>query len=177
MTCREKLKKECPESVSKDYFGGCHGCPQDYGYKVTGGCAAGRHPDLNKACTQCWDQEALEVEPEVLEPENIKPARRATVYVSGPITGVEKYWEAFERAEDELTARDWTVLTPSRHPTGLTNAQYTRMALAMIDSADAVFFLPGWDKSEGARLERLYCEYIDKPHADSLDTFGEVSTR
>lgn len=171
MTCRERLQKEHPERISEDFLGGCNGCPQDYGYGATVACIAGQHPDLDRTCAQCWDQEALEPEP---EPEGIKPTPRATVYISGPITGVEKYWEAFERAEDELAGKGWVVLTPSRHPQGLTNAQYMRMDLAMIDSADVVFFLPGWENSRGARLEKLYCEYTEKPHAESLEAFGEV---
>lgn len=173
MTCREKLQKEHPEMINEDFLGGCNGCPHDYGYRAAGACLSVQN------CTQCWGQEALEVEPEVLESEvleseNIKPARRATVYISGPITGVEKYWEAFEKAEDALTNKGWVVLTPSRHPQGLTNAQYMRMDLAMIDSADAVFFLPGWENSRGAKLEKLYCEYTEKLHAESLEAFGEV---
>ena len=32
----------------------------------------------------------------------------------------------------------------------------------MIDVADIVFFLPDWQKSPGARLEHMYCDYINK---------------
>lgn len=38
--------------------------------------------------------------------------------------------------------------------------------LAMIDTVDLVAFLPDWTESEGARLERQYCEYIKKPICD-----------
>ena len=100
--------------------------------------------------------------------------RRKVVYISGPITGVEKYWEAFEKAEDELEAAGYTPLTPTRLPKGLTNEQYMRIDLAMIDTADAVLFLPGWTGSHGAVVEHAYCTYIGKPIAYKVDRIKEV---
>lgn len=84
------------------------------------------------------------------------------IYIAGPITGVNRYWEPFEKAEDELTAQGFVVLTPTRLPKGMTDEQYMRICFAMIDVADAVLFLPGWVDSAGAFLEYHYCEYTDK---------------
>lgn len=89
--------------------------------------------------------------------------KKKVVYISGAITGVPKYWEAFERAEDDLTALGYIPLSPARLPQGMTNEQYTRIDLAMIGSADAVLFLPRWSESDGATLERDYCDYTGKP--------------
>lgn len=85
------------------------------------------------------------------------------VYIAGPITGVQNYWEAFEQAEGWVTSLGYIGLTPSRLPGGMSNAQYMRVCFAMIDSADVVLFLNGWDTSDGARLEMAYCEYTSKP--------------
>lgn len=89
--------------------------------------------------------------------------KKKIIYIAGPITGVERYWEAFERAEDELIALGYIPISPSRLPVGLTNEQYARINFATIDVADAVLFLPGWDESVGARLEQQYCRYTQKP--------------
>lgn len=88
---------------------------------------------------------------------------RRVVYISGPITGVPRYWEAFERAEYLLTAKGYIPLSPARLPEGLTNEQYMRICFAMIDSADMVLFLSNWPTSHGSVLEHHYCEYTNKP--------------
>lgn len=88
---------------------------------------------------------------------------KKTIYIAGPITGVKNYWEAFEKAEEMVEGLGYTALTPSRLPKGMTNAQYMRICLGMIDSSDAVLFLPRWEHSPGAQLEHDYCRYTDKP--------------
>ena len=98
-----------------------------------------------------------------------KPKRKKVVYLAGPITGVPNYWEPFEKADDRLTRHDVAVLNPARLPQGMTNEQYVRICFGMIDSADLVLFLPGWLESKGATLERLYCEYVDKPVAFGIE--------
>ena len=89
--------------------------------------------------------------------------RKKTLYIAGAITGVEKYWEPFEKVADHLASMGYTVLTPSTLPKGLDNAQAMRICFTMIDSADAVLFLPNWLHSNGARLEQSYCHYTGKP--------------
>lgn len=99
------------------------------------------------------------------------------VYLSGPITGVPNYWEAFEKVEDQLTSLGWVVLSPAKHPQGLTLAQYMRIDFAMIDVADVVLFLPGSAHSKGAVLEHHYCDYIGKPVAYHPNELEEVLRR
>ena len=88
------------------------------------------------------------------------------IYISGPITGVPEYWRSFFAVEVKLVEQGFIVLNPARLPAGMTNEQYMRINFAMIDAADAVYFLPGWENSKGATLERNYCEYIGKEMLD-----------
>lgn len=96
------------------------------------------------------------------------------VYIAGPITGVSNYWVPFEYAEDRIEALGYTALTPTRLPYGMNKAQYMRICFAMIDSADAVLLLDNWSESDGACLERHYCEYIGKPYADSVEKLQKI---
>lgn len=100
--------------------------------------------------------------------------RKKVIFISGPITGVPEYYRAFEAMEDELSACGYIPLSPSRLPYGMTNAQYMKICFAMIDSADAVIFLPGWSKSMGSRIEREYCLYTNKSIFADLSYLVEV---
>ena len=96
--------------------------------------------------------------------------KKKVIYIAGPITGVENYWKPFEEAEDALTGMGFIVLTPTRLPWNLDNEKAMKICLAMIDQADAVYFLPGWNSSVGANLEMCYCKYIGKPHATKIES-------
>lgn len=100
--------------------------------------------------------------------------RKKVIYIAGPCTGVERYWEPFEKAQDALEAAGFIALSPTWQPKGMSNAQYTRICFAMIDSADGVLFLPGFSKSLGASLEFDYCVYTGKPHHIDIMKLKEV---
>jgi len=61
MTCREKLKKEHPSLVANHFYGGCNGCPDDYGYMdVPHFCDC---DPVGEKCTKCWNREIPGTEP------------------------------------------------------------------------------------------------------------------
>ena len=120
MTCREKLKLEHPELVDMDYIGGCHGCPNDYGYLPRPeGCS--EDPGMN--CTECWDREIPGTETIIKKENDIMPTHTINVNkmtkaelieeikcaeahiraMETEIKNLEKY-KQYEEAADEIKA-------------------------------------------------------------------------
>lgn len=85
------------------------------------------------------------------------------VYIAGKITGDPDYKEKFDTVRQNLNKLGHIVLNPAILPEGMTRQDYMRICFAMIDSADVVLFLSDYEDSEGAKVERSYCEYIGKP--------------
>ena len=81
---------------------------------------------------------------------------KKVAYIAGPITGVDKYWETFEAADDELRAAGYITLNPAQLPPALDPDARLRIEIAMIDSADAVCVLPGSHTDEITRMEVNY---------------------
>lgn len=87
---------------------------------------------------------------------------KTKIYIAGKITGDPNYKAKFAAAAEEYKKRGYTVLCPSWLPGGMLSADYMRICFAMIDTADVVAFLPGYETSPGAQLELQYCLYTDK---------------
>lgn len=87
------------------------------------------------------------------------------VYIAGKISGDENYREKFEVFAQMERDKGHVVLNPAVLPLGLTEADYMRIDLAMLDCADIVYFLPDYQESEGAMLELAYCKRTGKEHA------------
>lgn len=84
------------------------------------------------------------------------------LYIAGKITGDPDYKVKFQEAAKAYEKQGFIVLNPAELPEGMRPADYMRICFAMIDTADAVAFLPGWGQSAGAGVEHAYCCYIDK---------------
>lgn len=85
------------------------------------------------------------------------------VYIAGKISGDDDYTDKFYSYETDVSKLYEVVLNPAVLPSGMAPADYMRICFAMIDTADAVMFIPDWEQSEGAKLEHQYCKYIGKP--------------
>jgi hypothetical protein len=79
------------------------------------------------------------------------------IYVSGPMTGMpDLNFPAFNRVADKLRAEGHDVINPAEiyHGCDSTWEQCLRGDIAALVTCDAITFLPGHERSRGARLER-----------------------
>lgn len=74
------------------------------------------------------------------------------IYIAGKIAGDRRYRAKFREAAKALEAADHVVLNPATLPDGLTDADYMRICMAMVEWA--------------------YCQRIGKDCALYLDMMG-----
>ena len=66
------------------------------------------------------------------------------IYIAGKIAGDRRYRAKFREAAKALEAAGHVVLNPATLPDGLTDGDYMRICMAMVDAADlAVFWHTG----------------------------------
>ena len=87
------------------------------------------------------------------------------VYISGGISGVENYREAFNKAQEELAKDGHDVINPALYADTLPKLsyeEYMKIGLTFLDMCDAIYMLKGWQKSCGANREYGYALAADK---------------
>lgn len=82
------------------------------------------------------------------------------VYISGPITGVKDYDLVFMKAHEKLKLMGKDVLDlvdMTKYLTAqLEYETYMKLAFALIDDADEIYMIEGWERSAGANRELGY---------------------
>ena len=101
-----------------------------------------------------------------MPPEKIK-----RIYVAGPMTGLpELNFPAFHAAALMLRERGWDVVNPAElNPSPeIKWADAMKSDIAALVTCDAIFMLPGWQKSKGALLEHRIAVDLFMPTLGSL---------
>ena len=83
--------------------------------------------------------------------------RKLRVYISGKITGTTDFIERFAKAEEKLKSKGYAVLNPahanSYMPEDTTWEEYMKVSMTLLQMADAIYMLNGWEDSKGAKQE------------------------
>lgn len=83
-------------------------------------------------------------------------ARANRVYLAGPMTGIADFnYPAFNAMADQLRAAGYQVENPADHGIipGAQWADYMAYDLTRLGLCGKIALLPGWERSEGAKLE------------------------
>lgn len=100
-------------------------------------------------------------------------------YICGPMSNVEDFnYPAFHSAAARWRTYGHTVLNPAEHfdgDTSLPYETYLRKAIHTVADAEAVAVLPGWQDSNGARLEVTIAKALGLPIYSAV-TMEEIDT-
>ena len=104
------------------------------------------------------------------------------IYLSGPMSGIPEYnFPAFDQAEYEIASLGLCPINPHRfseevfaefHAKGIepTRHDFMREDIKALARCDGIFMLPGWQKSWGAKWERIIAKHVfGMPVYESLD--------
>lgn len=80
------------------------------------------------------------------------------VYIAGSISNNPGYKKQFGDAERFIREHGDIPLNPAVLPAGMSQRDYMQICISMIGISHFAVFLPGWEVSEGAKVERMFCE-------------------
>ena len=77
-----------------------------------------------------------------------------TIYISGPMAGIEGYEKNFKAAEEKIKEFGHEVVNPAEiDGEGMTREELLELDLWMLEGCDAIYMLKGWQQSCGANRE------------------------
>ncbi|MFK9079649.1 DUF4406 domain-containing protein [Pseudomonas neuropathica] len=105
-------------------------------------------------------------------------ARANRLYLAGPITGFEDFnFPAFNKMAADLRARGYIVENPAEHGV-VVDAEwgdYMAYDMTRLGLCGLVAVLPGWENSNGARLEVRIARELGMPVVNAYDLISTES--
>ena len=117
-----------------------------------------------------------------------------SIYIAGPMSGYPEFnFPAFFSAQEKLEAEGWTVFNPAAKETEkevqkdvsfasgdntvLVSNGWDYKTAFMWDcdkviNGDAIYMLPGWEKSAGASAEHAIAKFIQKQNPNYRIIYG-----
>lgn len=98
--------------------------------------------------------------------------KQTKIYIAGPMTGLPDFNRgAFFNAAQVLLDVGHVAINPAVLPDGLEHGHYIKICLPMIEAAEAMILLPGWEKSKGANVELNYAKIMRIPVFEAEEGF------
>lgn len=99
------------------------------------------------------------------------------IYISGPMTGMPDHnYDFFDDVAADFRRLGFEVINPAENFGGATDLPrdvYMRRDFSSLARAHGIVMLPGWQESEGARLEAMVAQELGmaffEPNGDPLD--------
>lgn len=86
------------------------------------------------------------------------------VFISGKISGIEEQaFQIFETAETKLREEGYEPINPMKlnHDHDKSWSSYMRVCIIALCQCDAIYMLPNWESSSGAKLEHYIAENLE----------------
>lgn len=105
------------------------------------------------------------------------------IYIAGPITGTEDYIERFMEAEAVIVRKGHEPVNPLHigsliatvGRTAISYGNIMNICKALLGACDAVYMMPGWQRSNGARIEHAEAINRGLKFYASIDAIPETA--
>ena len=105
------------------------------------------------------------------------------IYIAGPISGTNDYSERFYEAaagilnkgHEPVNPTDLAMVIPLEGPNAITYSQTMTICKALLGACDAVYMMPGWQRSNGARIEHAEAINRGLKFYASIDAIPETA--
>ena len=105
------------------------------------------------------------------------------IYIAGPITGTDDYFERFIAANTAIIRKGHEAVNPvfinriipTVGDTAISYCHIMNICKALLGACDAIYLMPGWQRSNGARVEHAEAFNRGLKFYTSIDAIPETA--